>query len=562
MAALTGCLPVAPLYRQPPVSDNIGAFTGALLGEVALGSEGVGGARTSNLPIDQPEGARSGCLGRGLSDDWYGRVHVVPHELDLGNLLQVEVRSVEVWNGHFSDQLFSELQEQSTEGIEITEPVSPPYTFGPLISQIYDVTVDVLGPAVIDAEYTWVFPAETPGVHITGSRVVLWPLPPNWREPVLERLEWLTDVLEAADGSEQRIALRGVPRRSLEHRLTLAGADRRRAESWLYDWQARLFALPIWTHPAQLDAGASADDTVLSLDTSERGFAAERLAILWASPTQTEVTVIEQVSAGSLTLVTGLIDDWPAGTRVYPGHFARLDARQALDRLGGEVVEQTLRWRLDDPVAWPAVDSTGTYRSEPLLERAPSPNWREPPEHEHLRELRELDALTGARAVDDRTGVPIVIERWLWTEGGQSAIADLRAWLHARAGRLNGFWAATDLADLVLIASVGAAEITMDVEHLGYTRFLRQQAGRRDIRIRLRDGTVFLRRITDSAEVDADTERLTLDSALGQSVAPAEILQISWLSWWRLEADAVELAWLTDQLLETRLAVRGLGNEQ
>ena len=45
----------------------------------------------------------------------------------------------------------------------------------------------------------------------------LFPLAPNWIRPVVERLEWLTDVIEGYDATEERTPLRTLPRRSLEY---------------------------------------------------------------------------------------------------------------------------------------------------------------------------------------------------------------------------------------------------------------------------------------------------------------------------------------------------------
>ena len=549
------------LAWQPPHSANVDGFAAPLWSHGAEPAALSAGAKTDNQPISQLARARTGALAHRFSDDYYHRVHVIPGTIALGNLLQVETRDIEVWNAHFQAEILSALNGDAVEGIALTEPVTPAYSFGALISQIYQVTVDTIGPATIDGRYIWVFPAEEPDCEITGSRVVLFAFPPNGRQPMLERLEWLTDVLEASDASEQRIQLRGTARQRLEYLCTLEGVDRIRAEVLLFDWQARSFALPLWTDPGTLSAQAAAGAYSLALATATLGFAGARLAILYAGPSNVEAVVVEAVGASSLTLANALINTWPAGTRVFPGRYARLEASQPLDRAGANVGETLMRWRIEDPVEWPEVESAGTYRGAPLLERWPSSNWREPPGHAHLRELRELDGLTGPVYVDDRTGRPAIAEQWLWTESGRASIAALKGWLSARKGRLNGFWAASDLADLTLTTTIASGAAVFDVAWIGYTRFLRQQPGRRDLRFRLRDGTVLYRRITDSEELDADTERLTIDSAPGITIAPEDLLQLSWLTWWRLDADAVELAWHHSTLVETRLRLRGLGNE-
>src|SRR5690606_14380140 len=96
----------------------------------------------------------------------------------------------------------------------------------------------------------------------------------------------------------------------------------------------------------------------------------------------------------------------------------------------------------------------------------------------------------------------------------QAALRSLLYWL---AGRYSALWVPSGMADLKLAADVGASDTTLSVQWCGYTVFGRQQANRRDIRIELVGGTVFYRRITDSAE-SGDSETLTIDSALGTAV--------------------------------------------
>src|SRR5690606_26788556 len=87
-----------------------------------------------------------------------------------------------------------------------------------------------------------------------------------------------------------------------------------------------------------------------------------------------------------------------------------------------------------------------------------------------------------------------------WLVHGRSEQAALRSLLYWLAGRYSALWVPSGMADLQLAADVGASDTTLSVEWCGYTVFGRQQVNRRDIRIRLHDGTVHYRRISDSSE--------------------------------------------------------------
>jgi hypothetical protein len=105
---------------------------------------------------------------------------------------------------------------------------------------------------------------------------------------------------------------------------------------------------------------------------------------------------------------------------------------------------------------------------------------------------------------------------------------------------------------------------TLDVANIGYSRFGKAQPGRRDIRLELWDGRVFLRRLTGVTELDADAERLALDAALGVSVTPAQVARISWLVLCRLDSDSIEIHHETDSegVASSALVFRGVRDDE
>ncbi|WP_290906559.1 hypothetical protein, partial [Aquabacterium sp.] len=55
--------------------------------------------RTINLPVSQQANPQAGVLAGGFGRlDWYDRIHLIPGVLALGNLVQAQQRTIEVWN--------------------------------------------------------------------------------------------------------------------------------------------------------------------------------------------------------------------------------------------------------------------------------------------------------------------------------------------------------------------------------------------------------------------------------------------------------------------------------
>lgn len=63
----------------------------------------------------------------------------------------------------------------------------------------------------------------------------------------------------------------------------------------------------------------------------------------------------------------------------------------------------------------------------------------------------------------------------------------------------------------------------------------------RHIRLTFTDGSVLLREILSSVIVDADTERLTVDSAWPSTKLPSEISRVEFVELVRLDSDQIQI---------------------
>ena len=216
MPVLAGFLPLASLhgYNRLYITVDLDGYAANWINNrvdwAALPSPGTQ-ALTTHWPVSTTPAVRSGKIATSYFDDFYNRIHIAPRVLNIGNLLSVQTRQAVVWNAYFTGQALASIGEAETLGL--TEAgITAPTTFAALEGRTYSVTVDTEGPATIAARYTFNFPLEAPTLDVTGRRVVVWGHPPDWSEPVREKLHWKTDVLTTQAGIEQRIGLRAAPR--------------------------------------------------------------------------------------------------------------------------------------------------------------------------------------------------------------------------------------------------------------------------------------------------------------------------------------------------------------
>jgi hypothetical protein len=385
-----------------------------------------------------------------------------------------------------------------------------------------------------------------------------WIFRPNG--PVLERLEWMTDVITAFDAKEQRIPLRLHPRRVFEFEVGLIDRERRIAENLLHNWQAQPFDLPVWMDRQALQADAAIAETELLVDTTTRDFQAGGKVLLCdGTPLVFELSEIEAVADGMVTLAEPLAAAWPAGSEVYPVRSARLQEDFNLARFTGSMSYGVARFECVDLSPWPAATGGSVYRGFQVLAQAP--NWTRDVEQGFMRKVARFDPGTGPALFDEEGGGAVLMQSHRWLLDGRAEIDAFRRWLYARRGMLSAFWLPTFALDFDVVAPIGPSDTTIDVEHCGYTGTIGQDIGRRDIRITLHSGTTYDRRITASAELSADVERLTIDSALGASVTLLDIESISYLDLVRLAGDGAEIVWHGWDLAEAQLNTRGSRND-
>lgn len=495
-----------------------------------------------------------GNLLLGFLGDFYYRFHISSLVLDLGNLVSAQTADVTVWNAHRRAWILNSLTLENAEGVEITGQPDPPLQYAPLQERTYQLGVSTDGPASINATITWDFSnGEDIELLVTGSRIVPWNWQPDWSAGMLERLQWYTDVLPAARGEEQRRSMRIEPRQYLEFTSMLTGTDRRIMESSLWSWGARTWAVPLWFDGQELASSLPSGATVIPLNPAQRGYAVGDLALLTNGDPQTYEVVEIEALGSSITLARPTQQTWGAGTRVYPARAAMIENQVNVERFTGQDGGLRLQWRMVDPMPWAAAASP-TYRGLPVFEH--SPNWIQDPTLAFERKLSVLDAGTGLVEVTDEAEMPLTVQRMRYTLTSRAEIDTWKKRLWALRGKQGAIWVPTWADDLTVVATVSDVATNIDVAWTGYVQYLAQDLNRRDIRIELRNGTIFYRRITGSTEVSATVERLSIDAALGEIVQPGDVALVSFMGQSRSDSDQHEIAYFTGEAAETAFSAR------
>lgn len=487
---------------------------------------------TDNTPISLLPAAAVTCCGKSHSfvDDYYGRIHINPSIIALGNLLSAQIRDVEVWNSYFSPQLLSSLGESGTDGITLTQPAVPPTTFAELESRVYNLNISTNGSPVINAVYTFNFPLESPTLNVTGRRVVVWPFIPQTQHG--ETMEWLTDIIPSFN-NEQRLALRPEPRQSFTYEFQLDERQFSRAKAICTQWAHRVYGIAVWSEATFIGA-LSAGATAVFLDTAYADYRENDIFLIWESDTKFEAVENLEVLADRLNLKLPLENAY-TNAYVAPLRFARtlqgMDFRRRSDAYaiarGTFLVTQNA-----DLGASVGYD---TYRSKDVI----------PDRTIIVNDIRERIS----RQVDifDNGSGPIEIEiKNNWVNNTQVISFDTvnreerwaaRQWIHSRRGKQKGFWLPSWNVDLVSVVDVSAASTSLTCLPIGYPLYY----GVKDIMIQRTNGTKLYNRILSASTDGSGNELLNLENPVGEDLTVADIEYICFMSHVRFNSDRIEV---------------------
>lgn len=552
--------PLLP-YQRAPVWDGAAAI--ALMG-------GNGSGPATVLPGSPPAAEQDPLAGQfqPLFDaDFYNRIHLSVAVLALGNVVGQQQRTVSVWNAHSYGVTLESLVLANSEGIEVSGQPPTPLSFVPLQERAWTITVSPEGPPTIDATATWSFDTGTVlNLSITGNRVSPWTWRPDWARGISESLEWMTDILEAEEGDEQRIGRRITPRQTWAFTSTAVRAERQAMEAAIAGWGARTWAVPLWPHGTDLKVAAQPGDTVLQAAGTYREFTAGGLALVIGDDALvSEVVEVEAVTDTTIVLRRGLSRQWPLGTVIYPAKSARL-TDVSISRFTGECSDAGVTFTVVAPNPHPQLDpaTLPQHRGYGVLELRP--DWSQAPALDADRRVAQSDNGTGIPRQVDRAGYPTLRQVLRYGPLGRVELDYMRQLQYYLAGRLRALWVSSQAQDFHLQALAAPGASNIDVAYTGYTAFLRNQVGRTDIRIQTRAGVQY-RQITGSTDLGNGVERLGLAEPLQLLLDPADGVEISFLSLIRGDSDRLEWAWWSGDMgsdnahADTILATRTFRNE-
>jgi hypothetical protein len=510
-----------------------------------------------------PGAAVSGAYSHGIDSTFFGDVIVWPRTLDLGLVLSAKQVTIGVWNLTGWAQHMSKWQINGLDGVTVTNADGYPVWFPYNGYRDYQVTVNTAGQAVIAGSINFIFDNLAVGSSTTlsGSRLIVFGYNPNWRDPVKEKLEWLTDVMTMHNGKEQRLALRQQPRRSMQYLFTLENAGKIDSfQGLMFGWQQRVFCVPVWTDWQFLGSAVAAGGQVVTISTNLMDFAPSNMVLLWRDYLTWEVCEINTMTATQITFKKPTIGAWTTNDRIIPLRLGRVPKTFQLQRPTSTIAEVTLTFSFEVPtqVNYNRLGTSSFTQFNSLDVLLTPPNTTTDLTEDYNRDIETVDYDKGAWYSQCNDLAPVVVRPYRWLLKTRQEIMNLFAFLDSKRGKHVPFYMPTWSKDVELAQVTNATDTSLLIKNIGYTRYIKTQASRTSIIIFFCDPTItpIILTITGSAESANNNEVLSLSSQIGRAIQFNDVKAICWLNKCRFDQDEFEVTWHTDRIAEVQANIR------
>ena len=485
---------------------------------------------------------------------WFDTVHITPRsKIEFGNIVGVITNEFEVFSAYrTTTTTLSSITNNLGDGTALEDTTAPqtlyPFTsiLDPSSARLTPVK-DVLkalpsGLATFDSTLIFVFSTgETPTLYASGNRIVVWP--EIWDAEFDEQWRFKTDILEALSGKEQRVALRQKPRQFLQTTFTLTDSARQRVQSLLHGWQQNLFLLPMFHTGTKSTAAISSAATSVSVEsTASLEFRVGGYAVLYQDNQVSEAVTITNVTSTSIEFTgSPTLNAYAANTRVFPGRLCFIANAVSGSRYRTNMEKFQVSWQAyDNDTGAPSgsIGSFSTHAGDVIFSGCNLMGSTQMPV-QHVRNVTYVDNETGLIATSSRWDRNKRSSEKGFFMATQADIEEIRKLLIYLQGKQKPFWLPTFIEDLTPVAGVLATQFTLDINHVGFTRFIGSGLKpKKTLRVTFTDGTEAISDIQSSAEVSSTVERVTLGDAWAASKTVDEIERVEYLEHVRFNTDS------------------------
>lgn len=444
-------------------------------------------------------------IGRSFGTYFFDNVFLTPAEIDAGVVVPGAEFSFELWHSFTSPRQLVGITQTGSYGIELNGAKSG--SLASFESFDYKVSLNQAGGLV---DYLASFDFGTGALHgfnLTAAMALVMPERIDWSTQPEMTIQYLTEVIESFDGTEQRIALRDTPRMSLSYLYSMTDEQQYRFDNKISTSSGSML-VPVWSLQCQVSRPVHPGDTSIVLETINAHVGASD-TLLISEGDESEVVSIESVVGRTVTLVSMAKKTFSTNAVVIPARIAYpSDESNATSILRG-FDQHTITFDLDEtqirkPVP---VDDFERLNSRPVFPFRPDRSKDITTQYNRRREI--LDPLIGARSIYDRARGSVKILGQTFTFFSEAERQRFEDFAELMNGAQEEFYLEGPGQAFELSENIVVPTYKVKIQNSGYSNFANSQSLATNIAIKLYNGTTIYRTILSVTANPDGTETIT-----------------------------------------------------
>lgn len=432
-------------------------------------------------------------------------VFLTPSSIEAGVVVPGTEFSFELWHSFTDEKVLAGVTESGAFGVALSGITSG--TLYSFTSIPYAVSLSQ-ARGVIDYRASFDFGTGSAYTfNLKASMALVMPERIDWSTQPEMSIQYLTEVIESFDGTEQRIALRDTPRTSLNYMYSMTDAQQYQFDNKLATSTGSMI-VPLWPMQCQVSRPVHPGDTSIVLEAINAHVEASDTLMI-SEGDKSEVVSIESVVGRTVTLKTLVKTTFSTSAVVIPARIAHpSDESNSTSFLRG-FDQHTISYDLDETqIQKPApVDDFERLNSRPIFPFHPDRSKDVTTQYNRLRET--LDPVIGARSIYSRTkGTVKVIGQTFtfFSESERQRFEDFAELMNGAQGEfyIDGPGQAFELSEDIVVPTY-----KIKIKSSGYTNFSYSNSLAQIVAIKLYNGTTIYRTILNATGNADGTETIT-----------------------------------------------------
>ncbi len=472
---------------------------------------------------------------------FFDNVFLTPAVIEAGIVAPTDVFEFELWHSFTADKLLTGVNESGANGLVLegmTSGVLPSFA-----STEYQVFLSQSGGGFIAYEAGFdlgsggVFPFKLSATMATISADGI-----DWSTQPEMNIQYLTEVIESFDGTEQRIALRDQPRVSLTYQYLLDDGALTGFDIKYGNIGGQLF-IPMWPQASELTRDVAIGERTINLETNRYIECSNTLMV--TDGVDSEFVSVESFAGGQVVLSNLTKKDFRLGSRVVPVRVGYSSDESSADIKTDSLASHGITFDLDETTfSKPTlIDNFERYQGKHVIPFRADRSTDITVQYQRLRE--HFDPTIGARSIYERAPGAVRIFSHSFRFFSETERQRFEDFAELQNGAQGEFWMQSASIAMEIAEDIYDEAYKLKIKPVGYGRLDKSKSFPPAIAIHLYNGTTIKRSLV-SAKSLSGSEEITLDKPLSD-IKIEDVESIKPLYLCRFESDDFRYVFDTTQ---------------